>query len=386
MNSHSGVESKRGPGVSKVANVTHRPDSHKTGAPAAEPPGMAPAVHVLAVLGVVAFLYFARPVVLPIFLALIATMALQPLVRGLSRLHMPRSVSASIVFFVLVGVVGEGFIQLERPVARWVNDVPQHMTQLRMRVQQYFPKAEHLSQATAAVANLGATEAEKKEQQRVEPVFEVKDQRGTNSILDWTGTFLAGLGETLVLTYMLLASGDLFRQKIVDVIPSMRGKERAVEISREIQEKLSNYMFSVTLINVGLGTLVSCGLYLIGVPNAAMWGIFAALLNYVPYFGPICGALVLAAVGLLTFDSPWQGMLPPLCYMVIHLLESNFITPILLGRRLMLNPVAILVSLIFWVWLWGIPGALLSVPILVAIKVISDGVPSISYIGEMIGR
>jgi predicted PurR-regulated permease PerM len=360
--------------------------SHKGGAPDAEPPGIAHALHVMALLGVIAFLYFARPVVLPICLALIATMALQPLVRGLSSFHVPRRLSAAIVFCSLVGVVGAGFIQLERPAARWVNDVPQHMTELRMRVRQYFPKAQHLRQATAAVANLGATEAEKKEQQRVAPVFEVKDERGTSSILDWTSTFLAGLGETLVLTYMLLASGDLFRQKIVDVIPSIRGKVRAIEISREIQEKLSNYMFSVTVINVCLGALVSCGLYLIGVPNATMWGIFSALLNFVPYFGPICGVLVLAAVGLLTFDSPWQGLLPPLCYMAIHLLESNFVTPILLGRRLMLNPVAILVSLIFWVWLWGIPGALLSVPILVAIKVISDGVPSISYIGELIGR
>jgi predicted PurR-regulated permease PerM len=105
-----------------------------------------------------------------------------------------------------------------------------------------------------------------------------------------------------------------------------------------------------------------------GVPNAAMWGIFVAVLNFVPYFGPVAGVIVLATVGLLTFDTLWQGLLPPAWYLLLHLLEANLITPVLLGRRFTLNPVVIFVSLIFWTWLWGVPGALLSVLILVSIK------------------
>src|ERR1035438_10464843 len=107
-----------------------------------------------------------------------------------------------------------------------------------------------------------------------------------------------------------------------------------------------------------------------------MWGILVALLNYVPYFGAVGGVVILVAVGLLTFDSPWRGLLPPLWYLVLHLLEANFVTPTLLGRRFTLNPVAIFVSLIFWVWLWGVPGALLSVPILVSVKVVCDRIPA----------
>src|SRR5205814_2750767 len=103
-------------------------------------------------------------------------------------------------------------------------------------------------------------------------------------LINWSGTFLAGTGETLVLLYLLLASGDLFLQKLVHVMPTLGDKKRAVEISHEIQQNISNYLFSVTLINLGLGIIVSGGLYFMGVPNAAMWGIFVAILNFVPYF------------------------------------------------------------------------------------------------------
>ena len=236
------------------------------------------------------------------------------------------------------------------------------------------------------MSDLGATDQEKKEEQRITPMVEVKDQRGTSSILNWTGTLLAGLSEVLVLIYLLLASGELFLQKLVRAMPTLRGKIRAIEISHEIQQNISHYLFSVSLINVCLGVVVSCGLYFLGVPNATMWGLLVAFLNFVPYFGPVAGVILLAVVGLLTFDGPWRGLLPPLLYMALHLLEANFVTPILLGRRFTLNPVAIFVSLIFWIWLWGIPGALLSVPILVSIKVVCDRIPSMSYLAELIGR
>ncbi|HWY29610.1 MAG TPA: AI-2E family transporter, partial [Candidatus Acidoferrum sp.] len=122
------------------------------------------------------------------------------------------------------------------------------------------------------------------------------------------------------------------------------------------------------------------------VPNAAMWGILVAILNFVPYFGPVAGVILLAAVGLLTFDTLGTGLLPSAWYLVLHLLEANLITPVLLGRRFTLNPVVIFVSLIFWMWLWGVPGALLSVPILVSIKVVSDRVPAMSPVSELLSR
>jgi predicted PurR-regulated permease PerM len=341
---------------------------------------------VLIVLGVIAFLYFARPVVLPVFLACIAGTTLKPLIRWLCRCSIPPALSAAIVLFFLVAALGIGFFHLGRPALTWMDEAPQHMTELRQRVQILFPRFKYFSQAAAAVTNLGATEEEKKEEQKKAPTMEIKDGRGASSILNWTGTFLAGVGETLVLLYLLLASGDLFLQKLVHVMPTLRDKKRAVEISHEIQQNISNYLFSVSLINIGLGTLVSGGLYWMGVPNAIMWGMLAALLNFVPYFGPIVGVILLGIVGLLSFDTLWQGLLPPAWYLLLHLVEANLITPVLLGRRFTLNPVVIFVSLIFWTWLWGVPGALLSVPILVSIKVISDRVPALSSVSELLAR
>jgi predicted PurR-regulated permease PerM len=340
----------------------------------------------LIVLGVIAFLYFARPVVLPVVLACIAGMTLKPLIRWLSCCHIPPAISAAVVLCVLVSAIGIGFFQLGRPAMTWMNEAPQHMAELRQRVLKIFPRLSRFSEAASAVNNLGATEEEKMAAQEQAPTVEVKDSRGTRSILDWTGTFLAGIGEVVVLLYLLLASGDLFLHKLVHVMPTWREKKRAVEISHEIQQNISNYLFSVSLINIGLGVAVGVGLCFMGVPNAAMWGMLVAILNFVPYFGPAVGVILLAAVGLLTFDTLWQGLLPVAWYMLLHLLEANLITPVLLGRRFTLNPVVVFVSLIFWTWLWGVPGALLSVPILVSAKVICDRFPMLSAVSQLLTR
>ena len=338
----------------------------------------------LLVLGAIAFIYFARPVLLPVLLACIAGMALKPLIGWLSHYHIPKALSAAVVLCGLIAAIVIGFIQLGRPALRWMNEAPEHMTELRQRVQIFMPRIGSLNEAAAAVNDLGATVEEKKAEQKKTPVVAVKVSNGGNSLLNWTGTLLVGLGETLVLLFLLLASGDLFAQKLVHLMPTWRDKKRAVEINREIQLNISHYLFSVTLINLGLGIIAGTGLYFMGVPNAAMWGLVLAILNYVPYFGPIVGVALLATVGFLSFDTLSGSLLPPGWYLLLHLLEANLITPVLLGRRFTLNPVVIFVSLIFWTWLWGVPGALLSVPILVSIKVVCDRVPTLAPVSELL--
>ena len=376
-------------------NPTFQPDAAETDfpvEPANQPAGQSLATGAktnrgqiaLVVLGVIAFLYFAWPVLLPVLLACIAGMTLKPLVGWLSGCHLPRALAAAVVLCFLMAAIGIGFVQLGRPALRWMNDAPEHMTELRQRVRKLIPPIGAFKDAAAAVTDLGATEEEKLAAQMKTPTVEVKVNRGTGSILDWTGTFLVGLGETLVLLYLMLASGDLFTQKLVHVMPTWRDKKRAVEINREIQQNISHYLFSVSFINLGLGVVVGGGLYCLGIPNAAMWGMVVAVLNYVPYFGPVVGVALLAAVGLLAFDTLPRGLLPAGWYLLFHLLEANLITPVLLGRRFTLNPVVIFISLIFWTWLWGVPGALLSVPILVSLKVISDRLPKLSPLSELL--
>ena len=345
-------------------------------------PKAKPVQYVAIALGAIAFLYFARPVVLPVFMACFAAMTLKPLIRWSSCCRIPAALSAALVLCLFVSAFGIGFVQLGRPALAWMNEAPQHMAELRQRVQKMFPRIARFSQAAIAVNNLGATE----EEQAKSPTVELKTSRVPATVLNWSGTLMAGTGETLVLLYLLLASGDLFLQKLVRVMPTFREKKRAVEISHEIQQNISHYLFSVTLINIGLAIGVSAGLYFMGVRNAAMWGMLVALLNFVPYFGPSAGILLLATVGFLMFDTFWQAVLPAAWYLLLHLVEANLITPVLLGRRFTLNPVIIFVSLIFWIWLWGVPGALLSVPILVSIKAVSDRVPAMSAVSELLSR
>lgn len=345
-----------------------------------------PSQIVIILLGLVAFLHFARPVVLPVFLAFVAAITLKPFVRWGCSCHIPPTVSATILLGLLAAAIGIGFVQLGRPALAWMNEAPEHMSALRQRVQTMFPRLVRINEVAAAVTDLGATEVEKKEEQKKTPTVQIKDNRGASSILNWTGTVLAGVIETLVLLFLLLASGDLFLHKLVHVMPTMSDKKRIVEISREIQQNISHYLFSVSLINLGLGVVVGGGFYFMGVPNAAMWGLLAAVLNFIPYFGPIVGVLVLATVGLLTFDTLGRGLLPPAWYLLVHLLETNFVTPLVLGRRFALNPVVIFISLIFWTWLWGVPGALLAVPILVSFKVVCDHVPTMAPISGLLSR
>jgi len=334
------------------------------------------------VLGILVFLYFGRPVLLPVFMAFVGALTLKPLIRWLSYCRVPPALSAAVVVCFLVAGIGIGFFELGRPALTWMNEAPQHMADLRQRVQKMFPHLARFSQAATAVKNLGATEAEQKES----PTVVLTTSHVPTTVLNWSGTLMAGTGETLVLLYLLLASGDLFLQKLVRVMPTLREKRRAVEISHEIQQNISHYLFSVSLINTGLAIAVGGGLYFMGVRNAAMWGMLVAILNFVPYFGPSAGILLLATVGFLMFDTLWQALLPAAWYLLLHTLEANFITPVLLGRRFTLNPVVIFVSLIFWIWIWGVPGALLSVPILVSIKAVCDRVPAMSPVSELLSR
>jgi predicted PurR-regulated permease PerM len=190
------------------------------------------------------------------------------------------------VLGVLVSAIGLGFFQLGRPALAWVNEAPQHMTELRQRVQNMFPRIARFSQAAAAVNNLGATE----EEQKKAPAVELKTSRVPGAFINWTGTFLAGVGETLVLLYLLLASGDLFLQKLVHVMPTFGDKKRAVEIAT-IQ--LFQLFVLVTLINIGC---IFVSGFIGWASLTPPWGMLVAVLNFELYFGP-AGIILLATVG-----------------------------------------------------------------------------------------
>jgi predicted PurR-regulated permease PerM len=215
---------------------------------------------------------------------------------------------------------------------------------------------------------------------------QVEGQTLTGMVFTQTQAFLAGAVVTIILLYFLLASGDLFLRKLVRVLPRLSDKKAAIEIARDMEDQFSKYLVTMTLINVGLGLAVGGAMRLAGMPNPVLWGVAAAVTNFVPYLGPVVTLSMIALVSLLTFEDMGRALVAPGLYLGLNAIEGYLVTPMLLGRRLLLNPVVIFLGIIFWGWLWGIPGALLAVPILVSFKIFCDHIQPLSPIGEFLGR
>jgi predicted PurR-regulated permease PerM len=331
------------------------------------------------VMALIAFAYFARAVVVPLLLACTAAMVLSSPVRWLRNCRIPILLAAAMVVTVFVLGVASALLHLGRPAMEWLETTPENLPRVRAKFQHLLRPAARLTEAASTVGNL-ATGGPSREAQSVE----VKDNRVANTFFTWTGTLIAGAGETVGLLFLLLASGDLFLFKLVRLMPRLRDKKQAVEVSRQIQQSISIYLLSVTLINIGFGGLVGVALWAVGLPNPMMWGGVVAFANFIPYLGPILGMIAVALAGILAFDSIVQGLLPVGAYFALHLIEANVVTPLILGRRFALNPVIIFLALIFFTSLWGVIGALLAVPLLVTMKAVCERVPTLAPLGELL--
>ena len=190
--------------------------------------------------------------------------------------------------------------------------------------------------------------------------------------------FIAGALEMFVLLYFLLAVGDLFLQKLIKVLPLLQDKKKAVAIFRETESSISTYLVTVALVNAGLGLVVALVMRLVGMPNPLLWGTLAAVAEFVPYLGATTMLGILSLAGLVTFPQLGHAFLVPGSYLVVNLIQANFVTPTVLGRRLTLNPVAILIGLVFWWWLWGVGGAFIAVPLLATFKIFCDHIESLA--------
>ena len=328
-------------------------------------------------LGLVAFLYFAKPFIMPVVLAVLLTFLLKPIVRALANIRVPEPIGALLVmaiFFTVVSFAASGLVQ---PATQWLKKAPETITQVQGRFQHWFRGAERLTRAATQVEDMTSGEPPT-------PQVEVKQPAFISTVFTYTKSFATGLIETIVLLFFMLAAGDLFMHKLVKVLPTLHDKKKAVEIASEVQHSLSTFLFTITLINAVLGLTVGLAAFLLGLPNPVLWGVLAGALNFIPYFGPIIGCVILLIVGFLTFDSPWRALLPSIVYISVHAVESNLITPMILGRRLTLNPLVIFISIMFWTWLWGIPGALLSIPMLMMLKIFCDHFKPLAPIGEFL--
>ena len=187
----------------------------------------------------------------------------------------------------------------------------------------------------------------------------------------------------LVLFFLLLA-GDIFLRRLVEILPRFSDKRQAIEMSQHIEEDISAYLTTVTIMNAAVGIATALVMWLCGVGDPVLWGAVAFLLNYVPILGPMIGIVTLALAGLLSANSFWLALLPAALYVAIHVIEGETITPMLLSRRFTLNPVLVILSLIFWYWMWGVLGAILAVPMLAVAKIICDRIRALAALGHFL--
>lgn len=336
------------------------------------------ALTVLMLLAVLYTLHFAKAVILPVVLAVILSMLLAPLVRLMNRrLRIPMGLGAGIVLAALLGVLVGAASFVVEPATAWIRTVPDRIPELKYRLTTLQKPLEKVREATQQVEQITNPGNER--------TVKVQEKTLLSIAMAQTPAFLANLGVMFILLYFMLASGDVFLRKLVRMIPSFQDKRRAVEIAREIEDRIARYLRAVTVINLCLGTAVGVAAYLIGLQNYLLWGVLAFVLNYIPYVGALVGVVATLLVSLFTFESLGYALLMPAVYLGLNAIEGNFLTPMVVGRILTLNTVMVFISLMFWGWIWGVVGALLAVPILAMIKIICDHITPLAPIGEFIG-
>ena len=343
------------------------------GAPAAPPAPSTPLssrllvpllAAILAVLAI-AGLQYASSLLVPIAVALLLTLLLGPLVRWMSRYGVVEPVAAGIIVFGTMTLIATAMVVLSAPATDWLRRAPNTMRRVEDKLRTIEPMNEIQATATSVARLAGASSPDS-----VAPRIQVVTP-GPLEHMGWTTARIVSGGLTvLFLTYFLLASGSMFRRKIAYLFPSGTQRTRIKHALAEIEEQMSRYLLVNTAISIGFGCGTWALLAIVGVPNPVLWGALAGILNFIPYIGAFITVVLIGIITLATFDGTQEMVLACGGFLLLDLLKGNLVGPMVLGRRMPLNTVAVLLSLLFWGWVWGVVGAILAVPLTVMIQVI----------------
>jgi len=320
--------------------------------------------------------YFAREFFLPLTLAWILSLLLKPAVRGMTKMKIPPALGAAVVLIVLISVVAGGLLLLSGPASTWIQRAPESFAKVEGKIRGMVDRAQPITKAAETVESMAKDASET-------PQVEIKKPGLLNSVWNQTKGMVIILIEVFVLLYFFLAAGDILTLKLVQVLPRLQDKKKAVEILRETEEGISSYLVSMTLVNLFEGTMIGLGLALMGMPNPLLWGVLAFFANYIPYIGAMIAGTIVTVVALVSFDSASHAFIAPMIYFGVNFAD-NFIAPYVMGRRLVLNPLVVFVAVMFWGWIWGIIGVLLAVPITMTLKIICDHSPVMAPYAELL--
>jgi predicted PurR-regulated permease PerM len=320
-------------------------------------------------------LYVAQPVVLPVVAAFVLRLLLQPICRVLVRFHVPKAIAALLTMAFLVMVVLAACAPLTSSATLWAQQLPEAVSRLSERLsllREPIDLLQRLVRHAEKATNGGST------------TVAIQHFDLVGWVVGGLGALTDGLVTTGLILFFMLIAGDKFLRRLVELLPTFRYKRQAIDISQQIESDISAYLITVSIMNVAVGVAVGITMYFCGMGDPLLWGVLALTLNYVPILGPLAGIGIFLLAGFLTFDNNWLATMPAALYLTIHVIEGEIITPLLLARRFTLNPVAVILALIFWYWMWGVPGAILAVPMLAITKILCDRVASLTPIGHML--
>jgi predicted PurR-regulated permease PerM len=357
------------PAVSIASGTNGKPDRNR---------GVTRSLTGLVLLAVLYTLVLAQKFFVPLVLAFLLSLVLAPIVRWLEWLHIPRTLGAGFIVLLLLSGLSYGVTSSIEPVSNWVEQAPRILRQLEHKIYPIKKTVEEVSKTAEQVDHIASVSTEES--------VEVKGISFRDMLYSNARGLVTGTVMTTFLLYFLLSWGRVMLMRIMQLHDEHRQRQRYLELATILEGEISKYLFTITLINVGLGAVVAAALYAFGMPNPLLWGVIAALLNYIPYLGGLVTAVLLGATALLTFDGLSVPAIVVAAFAGLTIFEGQIVTPLLLGRRLALNPLVVFISVIFWFWLWGVMGALMAVPMLITIKLISDRVESMRPIGLIAGR
>ena len=339
------------------------------------------ALNALLLLALMYTVTLTKALLIPLVLAAFIGLALNPIVAAGTRIHLPRWLTASVLMIGLIVGIGAGVGLLAQPAVGWFHGAPQ-------AIRSFVPKLRHLTQpleaanrATQTLVNANTGTIHTQATPATPMTISAWD------VVSTTPKVLAAVLSVVLLVFFFLVYGDSMLRRLVEITPSFGYKRHAVVIVRGIQTEVSRYLLTALLINAGLGAVTAGMLWLYKVPDPLLWGAVAMFANFIPYVGAIVTTSVLAVVCMLyANEMSLHVFLPVLTFAGITALEGNLVTPMIQGRSMRLSPIAILIWLLVWGWLWGIPGALLAVPMLTCTKLIAERVRSWNWLAHIVQR
>jgi predicted PurR-regulated permease PerM len=312
---------------------------------------------------------------LPVTAALVIAIALVPLLEWFERRGVPSRIASALCVIVFLAIAIFAIASIVLPAIDWVALVPERLPKVKAALEPVLDLYKALDRFVGKILSQVVITPQTTRTVRIETPNSL-----SGLLTSSAPHLLIQLFFALLVIFFFLAGWTAMRKQTIVSRGSFEGALTTARVIQQVVDATSTYLGTITVINVTLGGLTALILWQLGMDSPLMWGGIVAVLNYSPYLGPIASALLLFFGGLMTFPDAWAALLPPAIFISLHLVEANLVTPMIVGKRLTISPLAILISLSFWSWVWGTTGALLAVPLLIIMKTVfsAAGTPDIA--------